>query len=382
MPPFKIAFIVADQREVLGQHQLPEPYFGPAPKALLVGLKQTPGVEVHIISCVRQPVPVPARLAENIFFHAVKVPRWGFLRSGYLPCILGIRKKLRELQPDIVHGQGTESYYALTAAHSGFPNVITIHGNMRQVARSLGARPFSFHWLMAHLEAWTIRRAGGVVCLSRYTRAQVQALARQTWLLPNAVEEVFFKIEPAPAPEPTLLCVGTVIPYKNQNELIRCLDPVAAKQNIRLIFLGGANPDRPYCQEFLELVRNRPWCVFKGFTEGNDLREHFRTAHLLVHPSLEDNCPMVILEAMAAGLPVAASRIGGIPDLIDHGVNGLLFDPMDSSQIRDAVVQLLSDSEARKRIADEGKKRALERYHPKEIARQDLEVYREVLKRS
>ena len=49
MPPFKIAFIVADQREVLGQHQLPEPYFGPAPKALLAGLKQTPGVEVHII---------------------------------------------------------------------------------------------------------------------------------------------------------------------------------------------------------------------------------------------------------------------------------------------------------------------------------------------
>ena len=134
--------------------------------------------------------------------------------------------------------------------------------------------------------------------------------------------------------------------------------------------------------EFLQLVQNRPWCVFKGFTEGNDLREHFRTAHLLVHPSLEDNCPMVILEAMAAGLPVAASRIGGIPDLIDHGVNGLLFDPMDSSQIRDAVVQLLSDLEARKRIADEGKKRALERYHPKEIARQDLEVYREVLKRS
>ena len=92
MKPLKIAFIVGDEREVLNQHQLPEPSFGPAPTALLAGLKQTHGVEVHIISCVRQPVPEPARLAENIFFHAVQVPRWGFLRSGYLPCILGIRK--------------------------------------------------------------------------------------------------------------------------------------------------------------------------------------------------------------------------------------------------------------------------------------------------
>ena len=220
-----------------------------------------------------------------------------------------------------------------------------------------------------------------MICLTHYTRELVQAHARKTWVLPNAVDEVFFTIEPAPAPEPTLLCVGGILPYKNQNELIRCLDPVAAKQNFRLIFLGGANPDRPFCKEFMGLVARRPWCIYKGRTEGNDLREHFRSAHLLVHPSLEDNCPLVILEAMAAGLPAAASRIGGIPDLIDHGVNGLLFDPKDSSQMSGTVMQLLSDPISRKRIADEAKKRAMKCYHPNEIARRHLEIYREVLKR-
>ncbi len=381
MPPLKIALIIGDQREVLSQHQLPAPYFGPAPSTLLAGLKQTPGVEVHVLSCVRKPLPEPQRLAENIFYHAIKVPAWGFLKSSYLPCVFGIRRKLRELQPDVVHGQGTEAYYALAAAHSGFPNVITIHGNMRQVAKSIGAKPFSFYWLIAQLEAWTIRQAGGVVCLTRYTQKQVQSLARKTWILPNAVDEAYFKIQPDPPTELTILCVATVISYKNQNALIRCLDRVAAKQTIRLVFLGGVNPTSPYGLEFLELVKHRPWCVNAGFVDGSALRENFSAAHMLVLPSLEDNCPMVILEAMAAGLPVAASRIGGIPDLIDHGVNGLLFDPKDSSQIREAVMELLSDPQARKKMADAGKKRALERYHPVEIARQHLEIYREVMRR-
>ena len=92
MKPLKIAFIVGDEREVLNQHQLPEPSFGPAPTALLAGLKQTHGVEVHIISCVRQPVPEPARLAENIFFHAVQVPRWGFCEAVICPVFWGSAK--------------------------------------------------------------------------------------------------------------------------------------------------------------------------------------------------------------------------------------------------------------------------------------------------
>jgi len=378
MSPLRLALIVADERESLSQYELPDPHFGFAPSTLLAGLQQRPDVEVHIVTCVRRRVRSPERLANNTFYHALQVPQWGFLRTGYLPVILKIRKKLRELRPEVVHGQGTERYCALAAALCGFPNVITIHGNMRQVARALGAKPFSFHWLTARLESLAIRQAGGVVCLSSYTTAQVQSLARKTWLVPNAVDPAFFEVGRAVGAQPTILCVANVHPYKSQNLLIRTLDPIAAGTRIQLVFLGGVTAGDPYGLEFLALVRERSWCRYEGFQKGAALRDHLSSASMLVLPTLEDNCPMVVLESMAAGVPVAASRIGGIPDLIDHGVNGLLFDPRDPADMRSTVLKLLHP-EVSQKIAAEARERARERYHPTEISRRHIEIYQEVL---
>ena len=99
------------------------------------------------------------------------MPRIGWLRTGYQGCIRAARKKLREIQPDIVHGQGTERDCAISAAFSGFPNVVTVHGNMRKIARANCARPFSFLWLAARLEGFTLPRTDGVVCITRITPA-------------------------------------------------------------------------------------------------------------------------------------------------------------------------------------------------------------------
>jgi glycosyltransferase involved in cell wall biosynthesis len=126
------------------------------------------------------------------------------------------------------------------------------------------------------------------------------------------------------------------------------------------------------------MMRERPWCRYEGFQKGDALRAYFNSATMLVLPTLEDNCPMVVLEAMAAGLPVAAARIGGVPDLIDHEINGLLFNPQDPDDMRNSVLKLLQ-RELAERLAAKGRKRALERYHPAEIARRHLEVYHELL---
>ena len=78
-----------------------------------------PEVEVHVVSCVQQQVNAPEKIAGNIWFHSLHVPKIGWLRSGYQECIRATRKKLRQIQPDIVHGQGPERECAISGGCSG-----------------------------------------------------------------------------------------------------------------------------------------------------------------------------------------------------------------------------------------------------------------------
>jgi glycosyltransferase involved in cell wall biosynthesis len=380
--PLKIAILTTDKRDHDRDHADPVPGFGTAPTALLEGFAQLPEVEIHVVSCVQRPVVSPEKIAPNIFYHSLLVPKIGWQRTLYQGCIRATRKKLRELQPDIVHGQGTERDCSLAAIFSGFPNVLTIHGNMRLVAKVNSSPPFSFWWNAARLESFTLPRTDGVVCITHYTRDAVARLAPRTWLVPNAVDGSFFKVrrEAAPALPPVILCVGYICLRKNQNAFIRALDPLAARRKFRLVFLGLGLRDEPYGREFFELLRTRPWCEHHGFVDRDHLKDWLRTAALLALPSLEDNCPMTVLEASAAGVPVVAANVGGVPDLVENGKTGLLCDPHDAASMGGAVEKILTQPELARVLAAEAGRQARERFHPAVIARRHLEIYREALK--
>ena len=86
---------------------------------------------------------------------------------------------------------------------------------------------------------------------------------------------------------------------------------------------------------------------------------------------------MVVLEAMAAGVPVAAARVGGVPELIHHREDGLLFDPTDRKAILEAVWEMLATHSTE--FASSAREEARRRFHPKIIAARHMEIYREVL---
>src|SRR5438552_15091755 len=103
----RIVQLTTDNRQPFREYAKPDPYFGTAPEALLHGFAAMSDLEVHVVSCIQQPVRAPEKLAENIWFHSLHVPRWGWLRTGYLGCIRAVRKKVKEIRPDLVHAQGT-----------------------------------------------------------------------------------------------------------------------------------------------------------------------------------------------------------------------------------------------------------------------------------
>ncbi len=376
----RIVILTTDNREAFKDYANPQPHFGTAPAALLEGLALLPEIEVHVVSCIRQPVVSPGKIAPNIFFHSLVVPQIGWMKTLFQGCVRAARKKIHEIQPDLVHGQGTETDCSLSAIYSGFPNVLTLHGNMRAVAEISRARPFSYNWLAARLEGFVLPRTNGVVCITNYTRNAVKALACQTWLVPNAVDASFFDVSAAPdltAP-PVGLCVGTICGYKNQNAFIRALDPLAQAKPFKLIFLGQTEAG-DYGREFLQLVRERPWCEHVGFVNRDQLKARLKAASFLALPTREDNCPMVVLEAMAAGVPVLASKIGGVPDLIIPEQTGLFGDPDRPESFCEGVTKLLADQKFAQQLAITAKAEARRRFHPQVVARQHLEIYRQVL---
>ena len=374
----RVAILTTDNREYFRDFENPIPYFGTAPEALLQGFAQLPEVEVHVISCARQHLAAPEKLGSNIFFHSLFVPKIGWLRTGYQGCIRAVRKKLKTIQPDIVHGQGTEKDCAISAVFSGFPSVVTIHGNMRLVARVTHAPPFSYTWLMGQLERVTLPRARGVVCITRYTQDAVQGLARKTWLIPNAADGSYFDITPNRESPPVILCVGTICPRKNQNAFIESLDELATRKPLQVIFLGTTAEGDPYCDTFFALLKERPWCQYDGFADHEKLKSYYARATIAALPSIEDNCPMVVLEAMAANVAVAAASVGGVPDLVENGKTGILFDPRSKSDMATAITRLIENGD-REKLAAAAHEQACKRFRPSIIAAGHIEVYKEVL---
>jgi glycosyltransferase involved in cell wall biosynthesis len=254
---------------------------------------------------------------------------------------------------------------------------------MQEIRRLQGHGLFSFYGFASKLEKLCLRRTGGVVCITRYTRELVQPFATRTWLLPNAVDSRYFGVESrvdATKP-PILLVVGLICPRKNQNFLIESLDPLAREKAIELRFLGSASEQNDYGAAFLKRVRDRPWCSHAGFVSRDGLKEELEKASMLLLPSLEDNCPMVVLEAMAGGVPVIAANVGGVPDLLDDGRTGLMVDPEDAESIQGAVRRALDSPESMKGMARTAKEEAQKRFHPRVIAAKHAEIYEEVTRK-
>jgi len=375
----RLALLTTDNREDRRDYGPARPWFGTAVQALLDGFAELPAeIEVHVVSCTREHLPTPQQLAPNIIFHSVHVPSWAWLRLGYLGNILAVRRCLKAIQPDLVHGQGSERDCALSAVFSGYSNLITLHGNMRRLARLAGARPWSFAGITALLESLTLRLAGGVVCLSRHTERLVAARARRTWVLPNAVTPAT-RLNEAPA-TPLILLVGDVVPNKNQLAFLQAIAGLQSEFPFEVALCGKCDPAQPYAQELLQFIQLHPWCRRPQFLAHPDLLLAMTQSTLLALPSLEENLPMVILEAMAAGLPVAASNVGGIPGLMTNRATGLLFDPTDPAAMCHTILSMLADPDSTRQLAARARDQILRDHLPITVARRQLAIYEEKLK--
>lgn len=377
--PLRIALITTDARQSLCQFDSPVPNFGTAVRALLQGFETSDDVNVHVISSSRSHLASPEKLAPNIWFHQLVLPSWGMGRSLFIGAVMSIRRTLAEIDPDIVHGQGTERECALAAVFSGYPNVLTIHGNMRVHAKRGENKGKAYYRLAAFLEGIALRRTHGVVSISRYTEDFVKPQAKRTWLLPNAADSRYFDAIHEPSDPPTVLFVGGLDERKNPIGFIKACAPLFVDSGWKFRLCGTGAKGSPYVAELEALAVQHPWIELAGWKSREELLREMEQASLLVLPTFEDNCPMVVLEAMAVGLPVVASRVGGIPDLITDGKTGMMFDPSAPETILAVTKRIMEQPEMRHEIAAAARSEAQRSFHPRVVAEEHLRIYREVL---
>jgi glycosyltransferase involved in cell wall biosynthesis len=378
----KIANLMTDMREDQRRYAETKPRLPGGSAALLDGFAQLPDVEVHVISCIQKPMQSPEKLADNIWFHSLLVPKFGWLRTGYQGCIRAIRRKLRELQPDIVQGDGTERECAIGAVFSGFPNVVAMQGIMSEQARLNPHRFGSYLWLTKRIEDFVLRRTAGVFCNSSYTEDLVRSRSRKTWLMPHPLRQSF--IEPTPTPGPrscVLLNVGMISPRKRQLELLDVAETLHRRGlKFEFRFVGYIHPAGvPYADVFKKRIQPMEaagYARYVGAPDDDELLRQFDSAAAMVHFASEDAAPMTVLEGIGRELKFFGARQGGAVEITRDMPGVELFEVNDWPGLTEAIARWIAQGHPRPTGAA-----ALvrERRSPIALAKRHIEIYQQVI---
>ena len=378
----KVAMLTTDAREHWREYQKTKPYFGTPQEALLKAAADFPSLELHVISCWQKPMQAPERLAPNIWFHGLLVPKIGWLRTGYQGCVRAVRQKVKQLKPDVVHGQGTERDCGMSAALSGFPNVITIHGNMKALARTMKAPIGSFQWCAAVLENVALKRTGGVLCNSAHTEKQVAGRTRRIWQVPNPLRTEFFSpAHDSPTRKCMLLNVGTISELKQPLQLLNLAEQwYASGLQFELSFVGKAEPQSAYVRQFLERIARAEragYARYLGMKSAEELVALYDYAHALVHVPQEEAFGLVVAEALARNVKLFAFATGGIVGIVRGIQSAQLSKPGDWPDLSHAIGSWIQAGYPRPTGSAEIMQ---SRYHPRVIVDRHMAVYEEILR--
>lgn len=183
-------------------------------------------------------------------------------------------------------------------------------------------------------------------------------------------------------PAVRLVCVGTLHEVKGQRYLLEACALLRDRGVEVSCVLIGDGPDRQMLEALCDELGLDGVVDMVGRCTRDEIAEHISAAHALVAPSVptsggkREGIPVVLMEAMSAGLPVVSSRISGIPELVDDGVNGLLAEPFASSELADSLERLARDPELRSRLGAAARETVLAEFDVASNARSLLDLIR------
>lgn len=293
-----------------------------------------------------------------------------------------LNRLLDRIRPDLVHGQGA-GQNGIVAVRSHFPSVITIHGILAEEAHYYTgfAKRLRHRLISRWSDHYCIRRGRHTILISPYVADYFKGrLAGHQYLIPNPIADEFFDIERADD-GCRILFAGRLYALKGVVDLVRATAKVAGTHGAKVI-LAGSLHDRHYVEQLrrqADRLGIGDRVEFPGLLNEDELRRELGQSAVLVLPSYQETAPLVIAEAMAAGVPVIASDVGGVRHQIRHGETGFLITPGDVDGLAQRLRELLSDPARRASFGEAAKTLAVSEHRADQVAARTIDVYRAVL---
>ncbi len=304
--------------------------------------------------------------------------------KNYLTASLALARSFKKHKVDLVHcGDLLAAYYSgLAAKFAGVPVLCHIRCSYPEVSR----RDQSFlrlvnKFVFVSNDAWRtfayrVKESRGRVV---YEGIDIPALVQQAGDVSSVRGE--FRI----APDTVVIGMAArVAPAKDYETLVDAAAIVIAQHpNVKFLIVGDHSQVREYREHYekvKELLTAKGVADSFIFTDHrHDVQRLIAAMDIFLLSTRTEGLPLVILEAMAHAKPVAATRVGGVPEVVQHGVTGLLHEPKDARQQADDLLCLLNDSTLRKQMGDAGRERVRTEFSKERFAAELSELYYEML---
>ncbi len=274
---------------------------------------------------------------------------------------------------------------AYAGKYLNIPSVVSIRGN--DIERA-AFDPSKFSHVM-----YALQNASAVTTNASELAKKAKAfIDREVHLIPNGIDTECFK----PMEKNEMLAeaigldagkkqkeknfvigfVGELREKKGLATLLPAYAQLSKKQPVSLLIVGEIREGEDK-RLFEEFRMNNPQCpiIVTGHVSHKDLPAYYSLMDIFVHPSLRDGMPNAVLEAMACGKPVIATPVGGVLDVIEDGVNGMLINVNDANGLAEKMAEALSQLEKRESIGRCAREAVLRQFTPEKELRANLQIY-------
>ena len=329
---------------------------------------------------------------------AAQLKKWGLLFSAGL-ALLRLRKEYDLIfvsgfrilgLPAVLLGKLLGKRCILKSDSLGEMSGDLFTAGLARVRLSKASLPFR---LFLRMRNAVLRRADAFVAISEEVAVELEAggiTADKIWHIPNSVDaDLFHPVSDkeqgllreklgVPARARVVVYTGRLVSYKGLPLLLRVWKQIAAaNDDVYLLLVGSGGLDLHNCEtELRQYVAAERLAGSVCFTGGvPDVREYLQVADVFAFPTENEAFGLSLVEAMACGLAVVATCVGGVKDIVEDGYNGLLVPPGDAKRLKAALDMLLDDAALRWRFGAAARQTVEERYTTRQVLRQYIQLF-------